>query len=318
MRHGVKLRPDRGNLSAAFEWAAGTGRWVTAGELVLGGYGAYVFDGYVAEAVTLIERAIEACESSDAELVGFLRAATVQTLGWSGDRAGYVEVCRGLISSDGAALRAVGWVLLGYTAAVSDPDDARHCLTQAATELQSAAALSPAVETEVTGMLTYIPAVLAADRADYATGLRFARAAIAIQEASDYRTVLTVSATQLAAACQIVLGDALGALGTLATLDPFDLTFFDGDDIRALGHMTLGELDDARRYVRDHAERVVVGPCQRAGVRQRIALGRSRRRRGRHGNRDGAAARHGHRPARGHEVVQRRTCPTARCRLRVR
>jgi predicted ATPase/DNA-binding SARP family transcriptional activator len=259
MRHGVKLRPERGNLSAAFEWAAASGRWIAAGELVVGSYGAYVFDGYVAEAVALIERAIAGCAGRDAELVGFLRAITVQTSGWAGDRAAYLDVCRGLTSSDEATLRAVGFVLLAYLVAMSEPDDALACLDQARAALEAAPAVSAAVEADVVGMLTYVPAVLAADRADYVTGLRCAREVIAIEEANDHWTVQTVSATQLAAGCLLVLGDADGALRTLGTLDLFDLTFYEGDDIRALAHIALGELDEARRRVRSHAERSTSG-----------------------------------------------------------
>jgi predicted ATPase len=260
MRHGVLLRPDRNNLTAAFEWAAATGRWVTAGELIVGCYGAYVFDGYLPEATVLIDRAIAACETRDSELAGYLRAVTVQTLTWTGDRARSMEVCRALTASNVSALRVFGWALLGYMATSSEADEARHCVARASAELESASKLSPAVEAEITGMLTYIPAVLAANAGDQATGFRYARQTLALQEANDYRTVLTVSATQLASACEILLGDPLGALRTLATLDPFDLTFFDGDDIRALAYMALGDLDEARHCVRNHAERATTGP----------------------------------------------------------
>jgi predicted ATPase len=45
LRLGVKLRAERGNLTAAFEWAATTERWSLAAGIISGAYPAYVFEG---------------------------------------------------------------------------------------------------------------------------------------------------------------------------------------------------------------------------------------------------------------------------------
>jgi predicted ATPase/class 3 adenylate cyclase len=73
MRLGVRLRPERSNLTTAFEWAASTGQWIAAGELVVGSSTAYVFDGFLPEVRNLIERAIEHCGAHDHQLADYLR-----------------------------------------------------------------------------------------------------------------------------------------------------------------------------------------------------------------------------------------------------
>ena len=56
-----------------------------------------------------------------------------------------------------------------------------------------------------------------------------------------------------------MLGEPAKALETLNQLDQFDLTFFTGDDIRALAYIALGEHDQAKRFIRIHAERATKG-----------------------------------------------------------
>jgi hypothetical protein len=158
------------------------------------------------------------------------------------------------------SLRVFAWAMLGYISTSSEPAKARDCLVRAQTELGSAQLSRPDINMRMTvGFLSYIPAVLAAYEGDHTTALRGAKDALATEEANDYLTVVVISGTQLAAACQIVLGEPAKALETLSRLDQFDLTFFTGDDIRGLAYVSLGELDQARRFIRIHAERAAAG-----------------------------------------------------------
>ena len=259
VRLGVRLRVDRCNLTSAFEWAASTGQWIVAGELLVGAHIAYVLDGYLPEVKALIDRAIEHCEPTDHELAECLRAVSLPTLSWLGDREAYVHRARALTMSTVAAVRAFAWPMLSYVVASSDPDEARKLLVQAQTEGASAGRSDGRTIDASAGLLAYIPAVLAASEGDHAMALRLAQQALAVEERSDYRTVLGLSATQLAAACHIALGEPARALETLTYLEPFDFTFFRGNDIRALAYIALGDHDQAQRFIRAHARQAATG-----------------------------------------------------------
>jgi hypothetical protein len=108
-------------------------------------------------------------------------------------------------------------------------------------------------------MADYVPAVLAAYDGDPATALRHAELALAAETVDNHCTVRVLSASQLAAACEIVLGEPERALERLGELDQFDLAFFTGDEVRSLAHLALGERDQAERIIRSHARQAVTG-----------------------------------------------------------
>ena len=80
VRVGERLRSDRSNITAAFDWMASNQRWADAGELLLGGLGAYENYGHGAEALALFDRCVTPLDDLDVELADFLRAAITNTL----------------------------------------------------------------------------------------------------------------------------------------------------------------------------------------------------------------------------------------------
>jgi predicted ATPase/class 3 adenylate cyclase len=261
LRLGLRLRRDHSNLTSAFEWGASQRRWIEVGDLLVGAYTAYVLDDSLLEIRTLIERAIEQCEPHDRELADFLRAVSLPTLSWLGDHAAYVRVARRLTTSNVASIRSFAWEMLSYLATAADADEARALLARAQVELDSTplAAGDGHVDSAALMMADYVPAVLAAYDGDPATALRHAELALAVETGDGYRTVRVLSASQLAAACEIVLGEPQRALDRLGELDQFDLAFFTGDEMRALAHLALGERDQAERIIRNHARQAATG-----------------------------------------------------------
>jgi predicted ATPase/class 3 adenylate cyclase len=260
LRLGVRLRPDRSNLTSAFEWGAATTRWIEVGELLVGGHAAYVFDGSLPELNTLIDRATQRCHPHDPELAEYLRAVSLPTLSWLGDHTAYVNVTRELTTSRLPSTRIFAMAMLSYLETAADADGARALLAQAQAELDSTPPATGDRNLDiVAGMMAYIPAVLAAYDGDPALALRHADQALAVEARNDYRTVLLFSATQLAATCEIVLDQPARALERLGDLNQFDLAFFTGDEVRALAHLALGERDQAERIIRNHAKQAVTG-----------------------------------------------------------
>jgi predicted ATPase/DNA-binding SARP family transcriptional activator len=260
LRLGVRLRPDRSNLTSAFEWGAGAGRWSEVGELLVGGHAAYLFDGSLPELRTLIERAIQRCEPNDRELTDYLRAVSLPTLSWLGDHAAYVHGTGALARSSVASTRIFATAMLSYMKTAADADEARTLHARAQAELDSTPPAARDLNLDIVeGMMAYIPAALAAYDGDPAAALRHAEHALAVEARIDYRTVLLFSATQLAAACELMLGQPLTALERLDGLDQFDLAFFNGDEVRALAHLALGARDQAERIIRTHAKQAVTG-----------------------------------------------------------
>jgi predicted ATPase/class 3 adenylate cyclase len=260
LRLGVRLRADRSNITSAFEWGVGAGRWIEAGELLVGAHTAYVFDGSLLELKTLIERAIEPCQWYDQELADYLRTVSLPTLSWLGDHGAYVHHTRELTTSSVASIRIFAWLMQSYLATAADAPEARALLARGQSELESTP-LPPGDRNLgiVAGMMAYIPAALAAYDDDPASALRHAEHALAVEARNDYRTVQLLSGTQLAAACEIVLGEPARALARLGELNQFELAFFTGDEVRALAYLALGERDQAERIIQNHARQAVTG-----------------------------------------------------------
>ena len=57
----------------------------------------------------------------------------------------------------------------------------------------------------------------------------------------------------------MLLGDPASALRTIEWLEGFDVSIFNGDEIRALAHLALGDAIEAEALIRAHAERALTG-----------------------------------------------------------
>jgi hypothetical protein len=152
------------------------------------------------------------------------------------------------------------WAMLGYIETSRDPDQARAHIAQARAELQSAQLSSDDLNASISRrLMAYIPAVLAAHDGDPASALRHAQPALDGEWSTDYLTVLLLSGTQLAAACDIVLSEPARALERLSELDALNRAFFTGDEVRALAYLALGQHEDAQRLIQKHAKQAASG-----------------------------------------------------------
>ena len=256
----MRLRPERNNLTAAYEWAASTGQWLAAEELVIGSQAAYEVDGHAQEFKTLIERAIQQSDMEGHEPADYLRGVLLLTLVWLNDWPMFSHTAKALRGSPLASLRAMGWTMLGLVSGFRDHDQSRYFLQKAGATVESVPASSRDRNIRIaSGLLAYSRAVLAGSEGDYETALLEARHALAVEVANGYHTIVTIRGTNLEAACQILLGEPAKALETISTLDEFDLTFLNNDEIRALAYLKMDEVVQAERIIRSHALRAATG-----------------------------------------------------------
>jgi hypothetical protein len=171
------LRAERRNLTAAFEWAATTGRWTLAGELITGSYPAYIFDGASLEARHLIERALVAPASHDANQADELRVALVMTAAWLTDWDTYGEAARQLTRSATAIMRAIGYIALEVSTPFADAETSHANPKRARVELAAARATSPERLYEiVAALIHWVEGRVAAGHGDFKGGLQGCRA----------------------------------------------------------------------------------------------------------------------------------------------
>jgi hypothetical protein len=212
------------------------------------------------ELTALVDRAMDRCDTVDGELADYLRAISLPIHSWLGDHARYRDIARNLMTSDIAGFRVFASAMLAYIETSRDPHQARTHLAQARAELQSAQPSSDNLNATISrGMMAYIPAVLAAHDGDAAAALRHAQHALDVERSTEYCTVLLLSGTQLAAACDIVLGEPARALERLSEFDELNLAFFTGDEVRAFAYLALGQHDDAEQLIQKHAKQAASG-----------------------------------------------------------
>jgi predicted ATPase len=260
LRLGAALRPDLGNLTAAFEWAAITSRSNVAGELIAGCYSAYILDGAAMEARSLIERALGSLTSDQAELADCLRRSMVMTSAWLNDWSLYERSARELTRSPLAETRAFGFLALGVASPFSDRATSNQQLARARAELTSLTSTPADVMNDVlAGLIRWAEGRVSAAHGDLEAGLEGILAFLATCRAIDYFPTTTPRAAKLAAACQILLGDPASATKTVAWLESFDISTFNCDEIRALALLAQGDLAEAQDLIRAHAARGLTG-----------------------------------------------------------
>jgi predicted ATPase/class 3 adenylate cyclase len=260
IRLGVALRPDRGNLTAAFEWAASRRRWVSAGELIAGSWSAYLFDGGAIEARDLIDRAIAACAVDQTELADHLRVGLMLLVAWLNDWTTFGSAAQVVTTSTIGPLRVVGFVCLAFVTALSDLERADALLAQAQAEFDDALTTSPGLSTGiVTGFVPWIRARIAGLTGDFEAALLGTEQFLDSSISADYYTTAAVRAAKHAAVCRVLLGDPAAAITTIEWLEGFDASIFNGDEIRALAHLALGDVAEAGALIRVQAARALTG-----------------------------------------------------------
>jgi predicted ATPase len=258
LRLGIGLRADRGNLTGAFERAAAGENWVKAAELIAGSYAAFLIDGGLLDAATLIDRAIQACD--DAALVDALHVALVHCLVWLNEWSTIGRIAESLVGSSVPPLRAFGFLLIALIQGFSDSDGARDTLSHAQAQVDACRATSPSLTADiVAGYVPWIGARISASAGDYESALAGVEAWLAVQTVTDFFSTGAARAMKQAAVCEILLGRPRAAFGAIEWFDQFDFVGSNTDDVQALAHLALGETAAAERRIRVHAARALTG-----------------------------------------------------------
>jgi hypothetical protein len=250
---GIALAAERQNLTTAFEWAALSGRWAEAAELIAGAYPLYLLSGAALEARQLTQRALAATVDQRGEQADMLRAAMAMTSVWLTDWVTFIAVAQELTRSPRAFTRVIGHAGLGVTTPFADAGSSSAHFAQARRELALAADdLSDSDRDALGGLIRWVEGRVAAAAGDLQAGFDGCMEHLATCRSIDYYPTTTPRAARLAAVCQILLGDPDAALATLVwfqTIAPD----FRTDDIRSLALLGQGRLADAAPLVRSVA-----------------------------------------------------------------
>ena len=257
LRLGIRLRHDRSNITSAFEWAASTRQWTTAGELVVGARCVYDVFGHMLEIRSLLERAIDHCPADDPELADWLRFGLINPCAMLGDWAAFNRHAAALSDSTTPTGRVWGRSFQAWIAAHVAPDRAPALLTRAQAELHEATQHeSLRGDRLAESYVCSTRGLHAAYAGDFATALGELQTSLAIQEQIDFFPAPRAeTALRLGGVCQIILGMPAEALDTVAELDAYGLAFYDGAEVRTLAHLELGDIDTAKHHLRIHAAR---------------------------------------------------------------
>ena len=259
VRVGERLRADRSNITAAFDWMASSQRWTDAGELLLGGLGAYENYGHGAEALALFDRCQPPLDQVDVELADFLRAAITNTLIVLAEFTRVDQVARVLQDSALPACRVIGSGCVAFISAFRSPEVVAGHLERGHRDLALAHAEQPGLNSNLAqSMLASMEALLLIYAGDYHTAL--ARADQIPQDADQFghRTVDDGLRIYITAGLHLLVGDPATTLERLELLGDYPFPY-EVEGFRALAHLALGDLDTAREEIRLHAAEAMVG-----------------------------------------------------------
>ena len=259
VRVGERLRDDRSNVTAAFDWLASNEQWVRAGELLLGGLAVYETGGHGLEAMTLFHRCEGPLDVVDVELADLLRAAMTFTLILIAEFGPLARVARQLRESDDPACRSAGSGSLAFTSAFISPDKAQRHLDRARDDLAIARKEQPGLNTDICRtMLGTIEALVSILSGEYQAALDgfdsiphdFDRGGHVSQHDHNRRF--------LVAGLNLLIGEPRVALQQLELLDGYSFAY-EIEGFRALAHLMMGNLDVARELIRLHAAEALTG-----------------------------------------------------------
>ena len=257
LRLGIQLRHDRSNITSAFEWAASTQQWTSAGQLVAGARCAYDVFGHMLEIRSLLERAIDQCPADDPELVDWLRFGLMNPCAMLSDWAAFNRQVEALSNSVTPIVRVWGWSGQAWIAAHTERNRASALLSRAQAELDGEKQHgSLRTDRLAESFLCSTRGLHAAYAGDFATALSELQTSLAIQQQINFFPSTRAETTlRLGGVCQIILGIPSDALDTVAELDGYGLAFYDGAEVRTLAHLELGDVDTAMHHLRTHVAR---------------------------------------------------------------
>jgi hypothetical protein len=257
-RVGERLRDDRSNVTAAFDWLASNEQWVRAGELLLGGLAVYETGGQGVEATSLFERCEGPLDAVDVELADLLRAAMTFTLILTAEFATLVRVARRLRESDVPACRVTGSGSLAFTSAFTAPEQVRRHLDRAHHDYAIACEEQPGLNTDICRpMLGTIEALVSIMSGEYEAALDSFRRLDDL-DLGGHVSQHDLNRHYVAAGLHLLIGEPSVTLEELERLDGHSFAY-EIEGFRALAHLMMGNLDVARELIRLHAAESLTG-----------------------------------------------------------
>jgi predicted ATPase/class 3 adenylate cyclase len=259
VRVGERLRSDRSNITAAFDWLASSQRWTDAGELLLGGLGAYENYGHGTEALALFDRCVTPLDQVDVELADCLRAAIINTLILLAEFTRVIQVARSLQDSGLPACRVVGSGCLAFISAVISPEVVPGQLDRGRQDLALAHAEQPGLNSDLAqSQLRSMEAMVLIYAGNYREALACAAEIPRDSDQFGHRTVEDGIRIYVVAGLHLLVGDPATTLEQLESFSDYVMPY-EIEGFRALAHLALGDLDTAREEIRLHAEAAMVG-----------------------------------------------------------
>jgi predicted ATPase len=254
---GLRLREDCSNITTAFDWAADHGRWILAGELVTASQCAYHLNGRDVDAARALVRTTAHTAELDPDLHGCLLAQILYSGMLLADFA-MLSAVSGLRRSPMSEFRSIGWVLTGFVSAWVEPGSASGALDRAEVELRTPSP-SGLLRSDAAVLARSFPLIARRVDAFFDGGFEDARSLSQELLQSFARTTFFMELLLGQSLADVLLGRPQVAIAALAQLDDLDLPFNDGNDVRALAHLALGDHDAAESAARRFVARAAAG-----------------------------------------------------------
>ena len=254
---GLRLREDCPNITTAFEWAADHERWILAGELLTASQCAYHLNGRDVDVARALVRTTAHTAELDPDVHGCLLAQTLYSGILLADFA-LLSALSDLRRSPMSEFRSIGWALTGFVSTWVEPGSAIGALDRAEAELHTPSP-SDLMRSNAAVVARSFP--LMARRVDAFFDGDFDDARSLSHELlqSFARTTFLMEFLLGQSLADVLLGRPQVAIAALAQLDDLDLPFNDGNDVRALAHLALGDSDAAHGAARRFVTRAAAG-----------------------------------------------------------
>lgn len=263
-RHGARLKPDRGNITTAIEWAMSQANWIIAAEILLGSLNAYETSGYATEARALFLHIEDQIELADDGLARQLKAAILITLMLLDDWPLADRLANELVDKKQPSTHLVGLAFLGFTNHWTNPDTGAEMFRLADEVVSEALQTDPGSNTDLAILwLATARATLASHDNDIAVMLPLADYVVAAERSADYMTFLSFRGLAMSAAGRAVCGNPEQALVTLQQLMSLTDDEAAGEDIQVFAYLALGDIGRATEVTRHHASRAATGRLSR-------------------------------------------------------
>jgi len=261
VRVAIGLRHDVSNLTAAVDWALASGRWKTAADLLVAAEPSYSLFGRPSELLGLIERALATMTDVDPGLTSELKMVQVGPLIVLDDFVRVLQVAALLGGSASPLLQAMAAAVSGWVLLLASPRSGSELLRRADELITGADHGAPGRELDSAKVwLWFAEASSLGYQGDIAGAREKARACVGLEKVNDHLTSVgtLIGGVPVLATCEILLGRPDRALDLLEAnrgLGHGLLQFSNGEELRPLALLAVGDVEPAVEEIRAYARR---------------------------------------------------------------